>query len=803
MVRIGFVFLVSMYTCTVSAQYSVSGKITDNNGVPLIGANILLKGSKEGTSSGLNGEFTIKNVRPGIDTLLISYVGYQNYKTAVDVSKDVHLGVKLQQSTIMGDEVIVRATRAESSEPVAHTDVNKKELNSRNLGQDIPILLSLTPSLVTTSDAGAGVGYTGFRIRGSDATRINVTINGIPVNDAESEGTYWVDLPDLASSVENIQIQRGVGTSTNGAGAFGATVNLETNTLEKDPYAEINSSAGSFNTFKNTVKVGSGLLKGHFSFDARLSKISSDGYIDRAWSNLKSFFVSGGYYSENTVIKVNIFSGLEHTYQAWNGVPSEILSINRRFNSCGMYFGPNGDTLYYNNQTDNYQQDYYQFFFSHKIGNYLTVNAALHYTYGRGYYEEYIQNGELAYYLLDPVKLGDTTINTTDLIRQKWLDNGFYGTTFSAIYKKDRSDITVGGAWNEYDGRHFGKVIWARFMSNGDKGHEWYRGAGVKTDFNIYGKYNYLLADGLNAYLDLQYRRVHQNIDGRDENQRLLDQAHEFNFFNPKVGLNYSLGGMHVFHFLFAVGNREPNRDNYADADPTGPQPISEHMNDFEAGYDLHLRNFSTGVNLYYMKYKNQLILTGAINDVGSAIMTNVANSYRAGIEYTLSWNILKNLQWAANATVSSNKIMNFTEYVDEYDTLFNWTGQRVNKLGTTDIAFSPDFIANSQFQFTPFKGFNVSLITQYVSKQYIDNTSGNNRKLDPYLVNKLNFQYRLHLRHLADVDLHFLINNLFNAMYENNAWVYSYYYGGERYKEDGYFPQAGINFLVGATIRF
>ena len=803
MVRMGFVFLVSLYTCMVSAQYSVSGKITDESGTPLTGANVILKNSEKGTSSGLKGEFVIKNVSAGNDTVVISYVGYRKYKAPVELSKDVHLDVKLQLSSILGDEVMVRATRAENSEPVAYTDVNKKDLKSRNLGQDIPILLSLTPSFVTTSDAGAGVGYTGFRIRGSDATRINVTINGIPLNDAESQGTYWVDLPDLVSSVDNIQIQRGVGTSTNGAGAFGASINLQTNTLEKDPYTEINSSAGSFNTFKNTVKVGSGLLKDHFSFDVRLSKISSDGYIDRAWSDLKSFFVSGGYYSENTVVKINIFSGLEHTYQAWNGVPSYLLDSARTYNSCGEYTDKNGNVQYYDNQTDNYQQDYYQFFFSHRFGNYLTVNAALHYTYGRGYYEEYVQDGELGYYLLDNVRLGDTTISSSDLIRQKWLDNGFYGTTFSASYKKDRSDLTLGGAWNEYDGRHFGKVIWARFMSNGDKGHVWYRGSGVKTDFNIYGKYNYLLADGLNAYLDMQYRRVKHDIGGKDENQRLLDQSHTFDFFNPKVGLNYSLRDIHVFHFLFAVGNREPNRDNYKDAGPDDPPPTSEQMSDYEAGYDLHLKNFSTGVNFYYMKYRDQLILTGRINDVGNPIMTNVPRSYRTGIEYTVSWNIVKDLQWAANATVSSNKIMNFTEYVDEYDTSWSWIGQRADTLGKTDIAFSPAVIANSRLQYSPFSGFNVSLITQFVGKQYIDNTSNNDRKLDSYLVNKLNFQYSFRLRNLADVELHFLINNLFNTLYENNAWVYSYYFGGVREQDNGYYPQAGVNFLGGVTLRF
>jgi len=803
MIRSVVVFLFLCNAYFAFAQYSVSGKILDNEGNPLIGANIIIENSDIGTTSGIDGDFSIRGLDEGNCILKVSYVGFETFRHEFYLSHDHHIDLSLKRSSVLGEEVIIRATRAESTIPVAYTNVTEEDLDLLNFGQDLPYLLSMSPSLVTTSDAGTGIGYTGFRIRGTDANRINITINGIPLNDAESHGVFWVNMPDFASSLESVQIQRGVGTSTNGAGAFGATINMQTNILKQDPYAEVNSSFGSFYTIKNTLTAGTGLIRDRLSFDLRLSKINSDGYIDRGWSDLKSFFVSGGYYTEKCIMKMNIFSGKEQTYQAWYGVPSYLLDSVRTYNPAGKYTGPDGEPRYYDNETDNYQQDHYQFFFSHRLGRSLTMNAGLHYTYGRGYYEEFREDRNLEDYKLDTLVLGDTTIRSTDLIRQKWLDNDFYGVTFSLNYKHNRSDLTIGGAWNKYDGRHFGKVIWARFMSDGMKDHEWYRGTGIKTDFNVFGKYNYLLTDGLSLYLDMQFRRIEHTIDGIDDDQRDISQSHIFNFWNPKAGIFYEPNDHHDIYFMYAVANREPNRSNYTDSDPEGIQPKPERLNDIEAGYRFQYKSLIAGINFYYMYYKDQLILTGEINDVGAAIMTNVDNSTRKGMELIFEWKIIKALSWNFNTTWSESLIHDFTEYVDEYDANWNPAGQRAENLGKTNIAFSPQIIANSEIQINPLKDFSLVLTSNYVGKQYIDNTSNDDRVLDPYFTGHFKIQYSFHTKLIRNIDLHLLINNITNAKYESNAWVYSYYFNGNRQMEDGYFPQAGIHFLTGISLLF
>ncbi len=799
MMRLIIVVLLLCNIVFTYAQYTIEGKILDQDGEPLIGANIVLEGTNAGTASGLNGDFSISGLVQGTYILKVSYMGFEDLEHEFDLNTNYTINLSLSSTHILGDEIIVSATRAGSSIPVAYTNVSKEEIGLCNLGQDIPYLLSMTPSLVSTSDAGTGIGYTGFRIRGTDANRINVTVNGIPINDAESHTVFWVNMPDFSSSLESVQVQRGVGTSTNGAAAFGATVNMQTNTLISKPYAEINSTFGSFNTFKNSVSAGTGLMNDRFSFDIRLSKINSDGYIDRATSDLKSFYLSGGYYSKNSVLKVNIFSGKEHTYQAWYGVPSYLLDSLRTYNPAGEYTDLDGNVKYYDNETDNYQQDHYQMFFSHRFTKSLSLNTALHYTYGRGYYEEFREDQSFSEYGLNDVNLGDSVISSTDLIRQKWLDNNFYGITFSMNYKEGRSDLTVGGAWNKYDGDHFGKVIWARYMSDGMKGHKWYDNNGVKWDFNVFAKYNFLLADGLNIYLDLQYRNIVHSIDGVDDDNRNITQSHSFDFINPKLGLFYELNDKHDIYFIFAVANREPNRSNYTDADPDGVQPKSERLSDFEFGYTYHYKSITAGINLYYMDYKDQLILTGEINDVGGAIMTNVEKSSRKGVELIFDWKISKMLNWNLNVTFSKSLINNFTEYVDDWDT---W-GQRSENLGTTKIAFSPQIIANSQLEFYPVKNLGIVLISNFVDKQYIDNTMNEDRALDSYFVNNLKVQYSIHTALIKDIEFHLLINNIANVKYESNAWVYSYYYNGEGEKLDGLFPQAGVHFLAGLSLRF
>jgi iron complex outermembrane receptor protein len=822
MKNLSFLMLFMAWSFGLHAQYSISGKVTEADGTPLSGVSIQLESTFLGVATNLQGAYVLKSVKAGTYTLRVSYLGFEPQTRSIQVDKNVQMDLVLVAKAFMAEEVIVKSTRAGENAPGTYANLSKSDLAKENLGQDIPYLLSLTPSLVATSDAGAGVGYTGFRIRGTDANRINVTVNGIPLNDAESHSVYWVNMPDFASSVENIQVQRGVGTSTNGAAAFGATVNMQTNTLREKPYAEISSAAGSFNTFKNTVMVGSGLLNGHFAVDARLSKITSDGYIDRAFSDLKSFYVSGGYYGENTLVKINVFSGNEQTYQAWNGIPKVRMENDTagmsRYELHGLYTSVETQQMKesnprtynyftYNNQTDNYQQDNYQLFFSHKINSTLNFNSAVHYTYGRGYYEEERIDDAFADYGMNDVTIGaDTTITNTNLVRQKWLDNDFYGAVASLNYTQGKWDVSIGGGANQYNGRHFGKVIWAQMLDSVDKDYEWYRSTGNKTDWNVYGKANLRISEQLSAMADLQFRGITHEIAGIDDDLRDITQTHSFKFFNPKVGLNYKPNSQTETYVYYAMGNREPNRSAYTDIAPGQTVPTSERLYDLEAGYLFKEERFSVGANLYYMQYKNQLVLTGQINDVGNAIMTNVDKSYRRGIEITAGVQIAQWLKWDGNLTLSQNKIVDFTEYVDNWDYWvdpINEPKQYINKLGNTDIAFSPNVLANSMFKITPVKNLTIGINSQYVGKQYIDNSMSSLRSLDAYLVNNLLVSYSIKPKFMQEIGFQLQVNNLLNAKYENNAWVYSYLYGGERFAMDGYFPQAGNNFMVGVNLKF
>ena len=818
MKRIYLTLLLQCAAYLAIAQFTLKGTVKNETGERLIGANLSILNSFNGSTTDVNGAFIFKNLKAGTYELKVSYLGYEKQTKVVNLTGDQDLDVVLKQDNILAEEVLVSATRVKEKTPVAFATVEKSEIESQNMGQDIPYMLSLTPSFVATSDAGTGVGYTYFRIRGTDQNRINVTVNGIPMNDAESHTTYWVDIPDLASSADNIQVQRGVGTSNNGAAAFGATINLQTTTINKDAFAEYSSSAGSFGTMKNSIGVGSGLIKEKFTFDARLSKVSSDGFIDRASSDLKSFFVSGGYFTANTILKANIFSGLEHTYQAWNGVPSvrlnndlagmqryadQYLYTEKQFNEMINSDSRTYNLYTYENEVDHYQQDHYQLLFSHKLNEVFHVNASLFYTAGIGYYEQFKEDEKLSKYLITPPVYGGETIKRSDLIRRKWLDNDFYGMTFSVNRKLETNEFTFGGGYNIYDGNHFGKVIWARNAGDSEMNHEWYRGTGLKKDLNLYAKYNYELAENLNLFADFQYRNIDYSINGTDDDLRDLKQSHSFEFFNPKVGIYYQLNDQQNLYANFARANREPNRDNYVDANPEGKHPTFETLNDFELGYKYNTTRLALGVNAYYMLYQNQLILTGEINDVGGAIMTNVDNSYRAGLELMAGMKLSEKLKWDVNVTLSKNKIRNFTEYVEEYDADWNYVGLIETKLGTTNLAFSPEMIANSQLSWMVAKGFNVSLQTYSVSKQFIDNSSSNDRKLDGYLLNNLKMTYRVSQKFAKELNLHLMVNNIFDAEYENNAWVYSYILGSERFAMDGYFPQAGIHFLAGIDIKF
>ena len=806
--------LLQLMAVIAFGQINLTG-VVKGDGEALAGASVVIEKSFYGVSTQANGSFEFKNLKPGNYTLLVSFIGFEPQKIDLQLSASKNIEVDLKPNVIMTDEVLISATRAGNKTPVAYSNVSSDEISKMNMGQDIPYLLQLTPSFVATSDAGAGVGYTNFRIRGTDLNRINVSIDGIPISESESHGTWFVDMPDLASSLENVQVQRGVGTSANGAAAFGGSIDLQTNTLNKDPYSEYRISYGSFNTLKNTIAAGTGLMNGKFTFDVRLSKLKSDGFIDRASSDLKSFFVSGGYYTKKSVLKINVFSGLEETYQSWWGVPSVRLNNDmegmQEYENNWLYTPEqtqhmiNSDSRTYNyytydNQIDHYQQDYYHLHFSHQFNEYLHLNTGLHYRRGHGYYENYKAGEDLKkdYNIPYPV-VGNDTVFSSDVVNRKWLDNDFYGLVFALTHKKDRVDFTLGGGWNTYDGDHFGNVIWAQYLGDVAPNYEWYRGNGLKKDFNVYGKFSYQLTKQINIYADLQYRNINYKITGINDDLRDISQEHDFNFFNPKLGIFFQPTDNQKLYVSFAVANREPNRDNFVDADPNGKQPVHETLHDWEMGYDFQSSNFTAGANLYYMNYKDQLVLTGEINDVGGVIMLNVDKSYRAGLELQTGWKISRNLQWNANATFSKNKIKDFIEYVDDWDT----GGQQVFELGTTDLAFSPNFIGNSQLLFTPAKNFSISLISNYVGKQYIDNTSNNNRVLDAYFLNNLKVDYNIKTGFFDEIVLHCMVNNLFNEKYESNAWVYSYYLGGERYKQDGYFTQAGTNFLVGIDFKF
>ncbi|PLX13908.1 MAG: TonB-dependent receptor [Marinilabiliales bacterium] len=782
-------------------QYSIRGKVIDReNGNPLPGATVRLNNTFKATATDKNGDFTLSRLRSGQYKLKISFFGYESKVKIIEVNSNLNLEFALEPTVYMSDEIIVSASRSNSDLSNNKTEINQEQLRKINTGQDLPYLLSMTPSLVVTSDAGGGIGYTGMRIRGSDLSRINVTLNGVPVNDGESQAVYFVDLPDLGSSVDNIQIQRGVGTSTNGAAAFGASINIKTDEFSADPYAEIASTAGSYNTFKNSVKFGSGLLKGKWNFNGRLSSISSDGYIDRASSDLKSAYLSGSYYGEKDILKAVVILGKEKTYQAWYGIPKDSLETNRTYNPAGEILDENENIIgYYDNQTDNYWQNYYQLHYAHEFSKSIKLTASGFYTRGYGYYENYKNAEDFASYGMNDTIIGNDTIRVTDMITQKWLDNHFYGFNFSFFYNKLPFKITVGGGWNQYDGDHYGKVIWSQIARKYDYNRNWYFNKGIKTEANIFAKAEYNILDNLTAFADLQYRKINYKIEGSHDDLRDLTQEHNFNFINPKLGLSFTLNESNNIYASFAVTNREPNRSVYRDSDP-GVEVKPENLKDLELGYVHTNTKYSIGANVYYMAYKDQLVLTGKINNVGSAIMQNVDDSYRAGIEIEAGFKVFKFLNWNFNTTLSSNKIKNFTAYIDDYDA---WPEQKVENHESVDISFSPSVIANNEFQFIPLKNLSISLQSSYVGKQYIDNTSNDNRSIDAYLVNNIRINYGIETNFIKRIDFMLVLNNIFNEKYSSNAWVYRYYYDDTEYDMYGYYPQAEFNFMFGVNLKF
>ena len=699
-------------------------------------------------------------------------------------------------STKTLDEVLVKSVRVSADSPITHSNVSKEELEKRNLGQDLPILLNYLPSVVTTSDAGAGVGYTGIRVRGVSPQSTNITINGIPYNDAESLGTFWVNLGDFSSSVESLQLQRGVGTSTNGSGAFGASVNILTDAVADKANGEISNSFGSFNTRKHNVKYSTGLLNDHFEIAGRLSQINSDGYIDRAESDLKSYFLQGTYVDSNRLIKALAFGGHEITYQAWNGIDAETLANDRTFNPSGIYTDANGNTQFYDNEVDNYKQDHYQLHWNERFNNNWSTNVGLNYTFGRGFFEQYKEDEDFSDYGLAEITLGGETVNTTDLIRRRWLDNDFYVLNASVNYKDSKINLTTGLSYSSYDGDHFGEIIWAQFASDSEIRDRYYDGNANKYDFSVFAKATYRLNDKLSLYGDLQVRNVDYDTSGTNSDSEIFEIDESYSFFNPKAGLSYNLDDKNNLYFSYARANREASRSDFE----SNPDVKPEQLNDFELGWRHTSSKFRFNANAYYMLYNEQLVLTGAIDDTGTPIRDNAGESFRLGLELEAAVQLTNKFSIQPNITVSSNK---------NKETFASIDGELVD-LGKTNISFSPELVAANAIVFQPTENFQMSFLSKYVGEQFMGNTDSDVSKLESYFVNDFNITYEIKTKKIfKSILLSGLVNNVFGEEYVSNGYYFTFddtwSVPGETTTIEGagFYPQATTNFLVGATLKF
>lgn len=784
----------------------LAGKVTDEQGNALEGATLFLMDNGKGTATDAEGRFLLDIPAPGSWRLRVSFLGFETQFRTIELNSgqsNLELVFRLREKTAALEELIVRSLRANRNTPMTFLNLQQEELSKNNLGQDVPFVLRWTPSVVATSDAGNGVGYTGIRIRGVDPTRINVTINGIPYNDAESQGVFWVNLPDIASSSESIQIQRGVGSSTLGTGAFGATININTHTIHEDPYATVGTSIGSFGTFKRNLRLGSGFLGDKFLFDARLSRITSDGFIDRASADLNSWFLSGAYIGDKTTLRLNVFAGSEVTYQAWNGIPIDYLNDDqlRRFNSAGTE--KPGDP--YDNEVDNYSQTHYQLLSTHSLSDNWSLNLGLHWTVGAGYFEQYKSNQFLPDYNIQP-----TTSDYSDLVRRLWLDNDYYGLTYALNYEdpKGKWSGLLGGGYQIYEGRHFGEVIWAAQAGDSAPRHPYYDNDARKTDLNVYTKWNYALASDWNAYLDLQLRQVQYDFLGFNEIGLSVDQNANYRFFNPKAGVLWQVNPNSKAYGSVAWANREPNRNDFLGL-TVEQTPKPERMINTEVGWSLDGNKGTLSANVYHMYYKDQLALNGEINNVGEFTRINIDRSYRLGLELNGALQLLPALQWTGSLTLSRNQILSFEENVDQYDADFNKIGVRTVLHQNTDLAFSPPVIAAIalEYQITPATAqkhdLRMGLQGKYIGRQFIDNTSDPNNALDPYAFLDFRLDYTSQALFGKTIRWNLLVNNVLNGRYASNAWSYRYDFEGTPFTDQGFFPQAGVNFLLGMEINF
>ncbi|MBU3011085.1 TonB-dependent receptor [Polaribacter vadi] len=790
-------FLFLFANIIANAQsFTVKGTVYDENKKPLAGASILVKEKKLGTSTDFDGNFSLKLAK-GTYTLEVSFLGYKTISDKIIINQNEAYDIILKQDETVLEEVLVSAVRANTDVPVTFSNLSKKEITKRNLGQDIPILLNYMPSVVSSSDAGAGVGYTYMSVRGSNGERINVTVNGIPYNDAESHGTFWVNLGDFASSTQNLQLQRGVGTSTNGSGAFGASLNILTDAVSDEAFGEISNSFGSYNTRKHTVKFSTGKINDHIEIAGRLSNISSDGYIDRATSDLKSYYLQGSYTDENTLIKAITFGGKEKTYQAWYGLTADELAADRRQNPYT-----------YDNEVDDYGQNHYQLHWNEKLNDNWSTNLGLNYTKGSGFFEQFEDDTDEIDLYDGIVVATDSYINDwgevvpiTDVIRRRWLENDFYVVNFNTNYKTDHLNLISGISYSNYTGDHFGEVIWAKELSeNANIRDRYYFSDAKKTDFSVFTKATFDISENLAGYADLQGRFVNYETAGLTSDRDPIDVDASFSFFNPKFGLTYKINNSNKLYTSFAVANREPNRNDF-EGDVTTP----ERLNDLEFGWRLNKPTIKLNTNIYYMDYKNQLVLTGALDDVGAPIRATSGSSYRLGLEIDADIKISNKFSIKPNAAFSSNKNRDFFVTRDG--------NENPTALGNTDISFSPDVVVGNMLNYNPTENLQISFLSKFVGKQFMSNFSSaisENDVLDSFFTSDLNIVYQIKPNKIfKSITLTALVNNIFDTEYVDRG-----YYG--IYDDDwsvagvtttvdyaGYFPQATRNFLIGATLRF
>ncbi len=816
-----YFFISLLLTCLATqfsfAQFRLMGMVKDAKNIPISGVVISIENTQLQVISDVDGIFIINKLRPGTHTLWLRSMGFENKMEVVEITGDKEITILLTNKPHLADEVIVSATRTGNNAGMAVSLYSKDEIEKMNTGQDLPYLLQMLPAVVATSDAGNGIGYTGIRIRGSDASRVNVTINGIPVNDAESQLVYWVNMPDFASSAENIEVTRGAGVSTNGAGAFGGTINIQTAHVSDSAYVQSSNAAGTFNTFKNNLSFGTGLLRNNISLEGRLSSIKSNGFIDRGSSDLQSLYLSTAWKNANTIVRFNLFTGKEVTYQSWYGVPESRIKgdesamqeyiirngLNEEESENLLNSGRTYNYYTYDDQTDNYRQDHYQLLFSHSFKSTWLLNIALHATKGNGYYEEFKSNQSLSDYAIADVVLNDTIITTTDLIRRRWLDNLFYGTTWTLKGNIiDNFTLTFGGGVNRYDGDHFGEVIWAEYAGNSDIRQRYYENNAVKDDLNAYLRGEWEISRQLHLFGDLQLRRVDYRFTGPNEDGLPAPQEAGLQFFNPKMGVTYRPRMNMTIYGSVSIANKEPNRNDYTESSALS-RPKPESMIDYEAGVKYASKRFNSGMNFYYMDYYDQLVLTGKVNDVGSYTRTNINRSYRAGMELELAVQLLKKMILQGNVTLSDNRIKNYVEYTDSYDIDFNYTGQQAEVFKNTSIAFSPQIISNIQLQYQPFPNTEASFIVRHISKQYLDNTENEASILPAYTVGDIRISYSPTFKFCKKIRFDLLMNNVFSTLYESNGYTFGYLYDNTRIRENFYYPQAGFNFMGQVTLRF